>query len=304
VRRSLVLILFIPFLIVLSCMGCGQETTKTPDETGQSIVDDLGRTVRVPKNPGRIASLASSTTETLYDLGCGDRIVGVDGCSNYPPDASKKPDLGSGSSINLEMLVELSPDFVTAWWYNQDSINMIEARDIPVVAIDPKGVDDVMRIIKMLGELTGEEARARGIVQEMQEQVDEITGRLDGLPEGNAPVVYYELNTPMKTTGPGTFTDGLIKLAGGVNIAAHEPVRYPILSSEFIVEKNPDVIVIVSYGASIEELKSRAGWDRINAVKNNRVHKIDTHLVTCNPRVVKGLRKFAKWFHPQLFKEY
>ncbi|HEC35867.1 MAG TPA: ABC transporter substrate-binding protein [Anaerolineae bacterium] len=84
-------------------------------------------------------------------------------------------------------------------------------------------------------------------------------------------------------------------------MAADEPVRYPLLSEEYIIERNPDVIVIVSGGASVDEVKGRAGWQNIKAVQDDRVYTIDTHLVTSNPRIVEGLEQFAKWFHPELW---
>jgi len=91
-------------------------------------------------------------------------------------------------------------------------------------------------------------------------------------------------------------------MAGGINIAADEPFRYPDLTDEYIIAKNPDVIVVISYGASIEEIKARQGWQNINAVKNDRVYSIDRHLVTASPRLVDGLEQLAKWFHPDLFE--
>ncbi|RLF46944.1 MAG: cobalamin-binding protein, partial [Thermoplasmata archaeon] len=69
----------------------------------------------------------------------------------------------------------------------------------------------------------------------------------------------------------------------------------------YIIARNPDVIVVVSYGASVEEIKSRNGWQNIDAIKNDRVYSIDRHLVTSSPRLVDGLEQLAKWFHPELF---
>ena len=92
-------------------------------------------------------------------------------------------------------------------------------------------------------------------------------------------------------------------MAGGINLAADEPVRYPILNSEYIIDRNPDIIVIVSYGASINEVKNRDGWGNMTAVKNNKIYQIDTNWITCNPRLILGLDQFAKWFHPDKFGE-
>jgi len=276
--------------------------TKESENTGIgiTIIDDVGRTVTIPKTPERIVSLASSATETLYALGAGDKLVGRDKYSTYPEEVKNVQEVGSGSSPNLEMIIGLQPDVLFAWPYSRNAIISLEDK-MPVIYIDPRSVDDVLDTIRMIGLVTGKSSEAENLIAEMQNKIDAITDVTKELNKTQRPLVYYELGTPMKTTGPGTFTNELIFMAGGINLAADEPVRYPLLSSEYIIERNPDVIIIVSYGASIEEVKNRDGWENINAVKNDRVYKIDTNLVTSNPRLVQGLEQFAKWFHPDLF---
>ena len=276
--------------------------TKEGENTGIgiTIIDDVGRTVTIPKTPERIVSLASSATETLYALGAGDKLVGRDKYSTYPEEVKNVQEVGSGSSPNLEMIIGLQPDVLFAWPYSRNAIISLEDK-MPVIYIDPRSVDDVLDTIRMIGLVTGKSSEAEKLTAEMQNKIDAITDVTKELNKTQRPLVYYELGTPMKTTGPGTFTNELIFMAGGINLAADEPVRYPLLNSEYIIERNPDVIIIVSYGASIEEVKNRDGWENIHAVKNDRVYKIDTNLVTSNPRLVQGLEQFAKWFHPDLF---
>ena len=268
--------------------------------TGITIIDGIGRTVTIVKTPERIVSLASSATETLYALGVGDKLVGRDKYSTYPEEVKSVQEVGSGSSPNLEMIIGLDPDVLFAWPYSRNAIIGLEDK-MSVIYIDPSSVDDVLDTIRMIGLVTGKSSEAENLIAEMQNKIDAITNITKGLNKSQRPLVYYELGTPMKTTGPGTFTNELIFMAGGINLAADEPVRYPLLNSEYIIERNPDVIVIVSYGSSIEEVKNRDGWENINAIKNDRVYKIDTNLVTSNPRLVQGLEQFAKWFHPDLF---
>jgi iron complex transport system substrate-binding protein len=280
------------------------EYTKKPEKARVPIltlIDGAGRTVNITKTPQRIVSIAASTTEILYALGCGDKIVGRDRYSNYPPEALEKPEVGTSTSINLEMIVGLEPDLVMTWWFATEAINSLEERGIPVFAINPQSVSDVLQTIRTIGLIVNKTTEAENLVADMQSKIDEITSKTKGLNKTQRPLVYYELGSVGKTVGPGTFTNELIFMAGGINIAADEPFRYPLLNSEYIIERNPDVIIVISYGASPEEIKSREGWQTINAVKNNRVYVIDTGLVTSNPRIVQGLEQFAKWFHPELF---
>lgn len=281
--------------------GVSTEEGATATTGGITIIDGVGRKVTISHTPERIVSLASSATETLYAIGGRDKVVGRDQYSKYPDVVKDIQDVGSGSSPNLEMIIGLEPDLLFAWPYSRDAITSLEDK-MSVVYIDPDSIDDVLDTIEMIGLIIGKTSEAENLTSEMQSEIDAITDITDELNKTQRPLVYYELSTPMKTTGPGTFTNELIFMAGGINLAADEPVRYPILNSEYIIERNPDVIVTVSYGTSIDEVKNRDGWQNINAVKDDRIYNIDTNLVTSNPRLVQGLEQFAKWFHPDLFE--
>lgn len=296
----LVVIVLIGAAFGLGYIWAGVATGNSVTTEGFTIVDGTGRTVTIAHTPKRIISLAPAATEILYAIGVGDRVVGRDKHSKYPKEVTKLPEVGTGNSPNLEMIIGLEPDLLFAWPYSRDMLISLEDK-MSVVYIDPRSVEDVLDTIKMIGLITGKRLEAENLVSEMTSRINAITEVTDKLDKTQRPLVYYELGTPMKTVGPGTFTNELIFMAGGINLGANEPVRYPILNSEYIIEQNPDVIIIVSYGASIEEVKSRDGWQNINAVKNNRIYKIDTNIVTSNPRLVEGLEQLAKWFHPELF---
>jgi iron complex transport system substrate-binding protein len=279
------------------------ETLAQYNETKDRLVliDDLGRTVTIPTTPRRIVSIASSVTETLYALDAGDLVVGRDTYSTYPPEVTDKPDVGSSFGLSVEMVVGLEPDMVFCWWYATSAMDSLENVGITTFAINPRSVEEVLQTIRMIGLITNHTVEAETLTGEMQQELDGITDITDGINKTGRPLVYYELSTPMKTTGPGTFTNELIFMAGGINLAADEPLRYPILSSEYIIGKDPDVIVIVSYGTSVDDVKARDGWSNITAVKDDRVYTIDTNWVTCNPRLILGLEQFAEWFHPDKF---
>lgn len=268
----------------------------------------------------RIVSLSAACTEIIYAIGAGDKLVGVDQASidyalagnetflggpgklgDYPREVPHKPNVGKSSAPNLEMIIGLAPDLVFSWWFNTEVNKNIGDKGIAVVSINPQSIADVLNLIKTIGALVGKSAEAEAVVLEMQGRIEKVTNKVTTLSEGQKPLVYYELGTPLKTVGPGTFTNELISMAGGVNIAANETVRYPLLSNEYILETNPNVIVVVSYGASVEDIKNRESWQNIDAVRNNRVYKIESGWVTASPRLVLGLEQFAKWFSPELF---
>ena len=272
-----------------------------PTVTGATIIDDLGRSVTVPAHPKRIISMAAACTVVLYDIGGENLIVGVNRDSlDYVPEASEKTYVGSCYNPSLETIVGLEPDLIFAWYYAK--ISTLEEK-IPIIYMNPKSIDGIFSTMRMIGLVVGQTEKVEQVISGIENRIATIENKMKDLNKGNRPLVYYELSGVGKTVGQGTFTNEMIFKAGGINIAAEEPVRYPILNTEYIIGRNPDVIVVWSYGADVEEIKSRPGWHEINAVKNDRVHKIESSWVSSTPRMILGLEQFAKWFHPTLFGE-
>ncbi|HUX98050.1 MAG TPA: ABC transporter substrate-binding protein [Candidatus Deferrimicrobium sp.] len=275
-------------------------------------------TINSGKN--RIISIAAACTEILYAIEAGDKVVGVDqysinyalagdaafqgapgGLGEYPNEIPNKTNVGTTSALNLELVVSLNPSLVFSWDWATSANTAIENLGIDVFKINPQSIIDVLDLTTTIGDLVGEPSEAAAVNQEIQERINNITSALENITEGEEPLVYYELASLGKTVGPGTITDEMIAVAGGINLAGNESLRYPTLSSEYIVARNPDIIIIVSYGVSIDEVKNRAGWDNITAVKNDEVYKIESGWVTASPRLILGLEQFSDWFHPSVF---
>jgi iron complex transport system substrate-binding protein len=96
-------------------------------------------------------------------------------------------------------------------------------------------------------------------------------------------------------------THDLITRAGGINIAKDEPVSFPILSQEFIIEKNPDIIILSEWGTKPSTIKNRDGWKNIKAVKSDRILVSKSGYTGYTPRCLDGLEVYARFFHPGLF---
>jgi iron complex transport system substrate-binding protein len=268
----------------------------------------------------RIVSIAAACTEIVYAIGAGDRLVGVDQYSinyalagsaafdgapgeleGFPNNIPNKTNVGTTSALNLELVASLNPYIVFSWDWATSANTAIENLGIDVFKINPQSISDVLNLTTTIGEILEKTVEATAVNQEIQERIDNITSALENITEGEKPLVYYELASLGKTVGPGTITNEMIAVAGGVNLAGNESLRYPTLSSEYIVARNPDIIVIVSYGVSIDEVKNRAGWDNITAVQNDKVFKIESGWVTASPRLIIGIEQFSEWFYPSLF---
>jgi len=248
----------------------------------------------------RIVSL-SSTTEILCDLGAVDKIIGIGGVSKKSPYyeiLKDKPQIGGGfHNLNIERILGLKPDLVFCWKAHAD---VLKSRDLNVYPTGPYDIEGIMELIKDVGKFVGKEKEAEKTIFDMKTKINKIEEKLKNA--GSQPLVYFEAGTLGKSRAKGSLTHDLITRAGGINLAKDEPVPFPLLSSECIIEKNPDIIIVEEYGAPAEEIKARRAWQNIKAIKNNRVYQSPVYYTNYTPRCLEGLEQYAKWFHPEVFK--
>ncbi|MFQ5762598.1 MAG: ABC transporter substrate-binding protein [Candidatus Bathyarchaeia archaeon] len=283
--------------------------TPSPSEVSAPVVDDWGRAVDVGKPPERIVSLLPSTTEILFAVGVGDRVVGVDRYSDFPPQVAEGirdgriTVVGGIADPSIETVIALEPDLVLAGHkgIQDEVVNALESRGLTVVALDPSNVTQLYDSILLVGKVTGNMQQAEFVVSNMKEKVQSITGKTAGLPKVR---VYYEVwNDPLMTVGPGTWIHDLIGIAGGENIFADSSAAYPQISSEAVVELNPDVIILpTQHPMSLDDVGKRPAWSMVNAVKNGKVYTIDGDIISRpGPRIVEGLEQLARLIHPDAF---
>lgn len=267
-----------------------------------TVTDDAGRRVTVPRSPERIVSIAPSNTEVLFALGLADRIVAVDTFSDYPPEATRKPHVGSYATPDLEQIVAAAPDLVLAAGIHKGTVvPRLEALGMTAVVVEPRNLAGVLEGIRLIGRIAGESTAADRLVCDLQTRVDAVAAAVAGVP---APAVFFELGPELYTAGPGSFVDDLIVRAGGVNVAASAAGAWPQLSNEAVVAANPQVILLADHDAGVTpgQVAARPGWRGIDAVEQGRVVTIDPDLVARpGPRVVDGLEAIARALHPDRF---
>jgi len=228
-------------LILWGCVGvCEDANAETV-----TIVDGKGHSVNVSTPVLEVVSISSRASEVICALGAGDRIVGRDSYSVFPPSLEDVPIVAELSySPNVELILELEPDLVIAdSMLPADKRKTIEDAGIPVIAEtawDPTTVATAIRRIGILLEKEEEAGELIDFMQKCQEIVDE---RVSGLSDEDKPAVFFEWQRGYYSMGKGTLFHNLTTAAGGMNIAAEEQVQYPTLSPEWIVERDPEVIV-------------------------------------------------------------
>ena len=308
---------------LVTIQGQVEDYQKTIDEQKKQIseyqqvtlVDYMGNVIVLDSPPERIVSLAPSNTEILFAVGAGDKVVGVTNYCNYPYnftawiEAGNMTSIGSHYSLAVEPIVALDPDLVIASTVgNSENVVNLKKLGYNVLVLETKTLDGLLKDILLVGRATGNEIKASNLVTEMRTRIDSVVNKVTNVP--TTPKVYHEVwRDPLRSAGPGTFVDDLITLAGGENIFNDASTSWPTVSSETVIEKNPEVIFLpdnymgeTDLPLTIETIKDRAGWNLITAVQNDAIYEIDGNTISrAGPRLVDALELIAKMIHPEIF---
>ncbi len=271
------------------------------------VIDEVGREITFPYPPKRIISLAPNITEILFTLGLDDEIVGVSIHCNFPERAKNKVQVGSYISLDFERIVFLKPDLViaTGAGNTRDMVDRLWKLGFPTYVIFPKKFDDVLQSIIHLGQVVDRKKEAQAVIQDMERRKQKVVDLIRGL---HRPKVFLQIGeAPIVAVGKGSFGDDLIRLAGGENVSGEDKEMYPRFGMEEILKRSPEVILISSMnpkGNYEKVLHDWGRWKMIPAVKNGRIHLIDSDLVDRpSPRIIDGLEEMARALHPERFKK-
>ena len=274
----------LPFLGVfcLISVSCGSD-----DSTEQVSVSGGSENVEIAE---RIISLSPTATEILFAIGAGEQVIAVDDQSNFPSDAPVT-DL-SGYTPNVEAIAAYDPDLVVTSYDPGDLVDGLSVLGIkPLIQGAAMTLEDTYSQVIELGELTGHSKEAEKLNEEIQSSVSSVT------PSGNGLTYYHEVDNTLYSTTSKTFLGQLYDLLGLVNIADpadEDGFGWPQLSSEFIVDTDPDLIFLADgdLGESLQTVSSRPGWSSMQAVSEGRVIVLDTDIASrWGPRVVDFLEQ-------------
>lgn len=261
-----------------------------------------GRDLVLKAAPKRIASLSPGTTEILYAIGAQPQIVATDTYSDYPAEAKSTPKL-DGFRPSPEAITALSPDLVILVDNPKGIVETLDGLGMQVLWLKvPEALPQLLQQIQLYGDISGHGAAAQQTVAGMRARIDAVQNRLAGVQQG--PRVYHELDAKLFSAAPNSFVGDLYTTLKAQNIVPAGDKPYPQVTQEFVVAKDPEVIVLTDAvaGESIDTVRARSGWSTISAVKNSRVVAVDGDLVSRpGPRIVDGLETLAKVLYPDRF---
>ncbi|MDR2720010.1 MAG: cobalamin-binding protein [Nitrososphaerota archaeon] len=289
--------------------------TATPEEPEEpddpfpvTVTDDDGTEVTINSVPQRIVSLAPSSTEALFAVGAGDQVIGVTDFCDYPQAVITGKETGRITSIGnywmpaIEPIIALEPDLVIACGggASDEAASKLRSMGYTVIVLDPHTVNDVINNLDVVGKATGHEKEAISVMDSLYARVDAIANKIADITD--KPKIYVEISDdPLMTVGPDSYMEDLIVLAGGKNIFDDALTPYPVIGSEGVISKNPDIIL--SAFTPIDSFSARSGWSSINAIKNDQVYKLedDGIYVRPGPRFIDALEDLSQIIHPDIF---
>jgi len=273
----------------------------------REVVDEAGRTVRIPQPVRRIVSLAPSLTETIYALGLQDRLVGDTDYCDYPPDAQKKTKVGGAINPSLEQIVALHPDLVliTKSLNRLETVHSLDNLGISSYATDPHTVDEIISSSKKLAAVLGSPEEGERIAVDMQRRLADLQHRISALPPKR--VLFAVWTEPLISIGKDTFIADAMRRAGAVSIVDSSQ-DWPQVNLEEVARLQPDFLVFAASHSEtvprdVEALANLPAWRIIDAVRNRRYAVISDAVNRPAPRIVAAIEDLARQLHPDAFAE-
>jgi iron complex transport system substrate-binding protein len=277
----------------LALAACSREKAAS----SSALVDDFGDTLHLGARPNRIVSLNPTTTEILFAVGAGSRVVGRTSYDIFPAEVKQVADLGAGLRPNVEGVLATHPDLVILYASegNRDAARQLRSSGVATASFRIDRIRDFTRVTMILGRLLGDSIAASRTVDSVSATLARVRSAAASLPH---PKVFWPFwESPIMSVGGGSFVNELIETAGGTNVFGDLPQPSPTVSFEELLRRNPDVIVTGEKTRA--KLLADARWRTLRAVRDTHFVIIDTTIVNGpGPRVGANALELARLLHP------
>ncbi|MFJ5771989.1 ABC transporter substrate-binding protein [Psychrobacillus sp. NPDC093180] len=277
-----------------------EKVENAEDNKSFEVVDATGQSIAFDKTPESFAALSSGDLDILMALGAP--VTGRPSASGEVDDSIKDiVEIGNPHQPNFEKIAEVHPTVLVAAPSFQQHAANIEKQGTKVVYTKANSIEDIQTTITLFGTLLGKEEEAKKLNATITEKAESIAKM-----EGNAvkTLLVYSAPGTYLAALPNSLTGDLLEKAGGENIASDFPAeesypQYASLSVEKIIERNPQVVMLITHGdpeavkaAFEEEMTKNAAWKNLDAVKNGNVIVLPSHLFGTNPgtRIIDALK--------------
>ena len=284
------------FFVALTLLGVACARKDAPPSAA-SITDDFGDTIVVGPRPTRIVSLNPATTEIMFAIGAGDRLVGRTHWDLYPAAAARVPDLGTGIRPNIEAVLGARPQLVLLYAStdNRNAAQRFRAAGVNTLSIKTDRIESFFRATQLIGRLVGDTAQATVVADSVRKSIESVRAKTSGLPK---PTVFWHIwDAPLITIGRGSYMNELIEIAGGKNVYGDLDQPSPQVGIEDVFRRDPDYIITGPEG--VKDLSSDPKWIPLRAVRDKKILVVDTAIVgRPSVRLGEAALSIAKLLHP------
>ena len=286
----------VAILLLLAVSACRKEAAPVAAAT-----DDFGDPIVVKAVPQRVVSLNPATTDIVFALGAGDRLVGRTHWDTWPAEALSVPDLGSGIRPDVEAVLGARPDLVLLYASNDNrsAASDFRAAGVNTLALKIDSIAEFYRAARMIGTLLGDSARGVAVADSVKKTLERVRAATASLAR---PTVFWHVwDAPLITIARGSYMNELVEIAGGTNIYADLEDASPMVSIEDVLRRRPDYIITGPQGA--EKIAKDPRWAESPAVKAGKVVVADTMLVgRPSVRLGEAAVSLARLLHPGSFR--
>lgn len=265
------------------------------------VTDDLGFTVRIRTDIRKIVSLVPTNSEMVCLLDC-QRLIGGTRYDEFPQELRWRIErkqieiIGGGFDANLEKIVQLQPDLILTNGPTQQRFAVpLKNLGFAVISVWPRDMDGLVKDFLLLGELLGQEQKARHFIDDMRQRFHAIVNKAKNKPRKQA---YLQMWTePLITVGGASFTDWLVGAAGGVNVFGDLSFDSGQIGLESLIQRNPEVLIFLAdHAPFVKTLPRRPGWSSIRGVRDGRFCFIDEPDIRRSIMFIDGLAKLHNCF--------
>lgn len=305
---SIAILIIMVATMLTACSQQEPQDVQTPEvsEEPLTLTDPAGNEITVPGDTNKIISMAPSITEVLVDLGFGDKIIAVDINSKDLPGLPNDIPYIDMMAPDVEQLIALKPDIVLASTISisgsSDPLTQLDEMGISLAYIPSSdSIEGIYSDLLFIAKVLNAEEEGQELVDGMKEKIAEMKKIGETITSQKS--VYFEIGAApdLYSFGKGVFLNEMIEIVRATNVLGDEE-GWIAPSEETILASNPDIIITnVNYIENpIDEIKSRSGWENINAIKNDEVYYVDNMSSSLpNHNITKALEQMAKAIYPE-----
>jgi iron complex transport system substrate-binding protein len=258
--------------------------------------------------PRRVISLIPATTEMIFAMGAGSRLIAVGSFDKYPPEAAGLPSVGALLDPDVERILSMRPDLVIVYSTQTQLKRSLDRAGIPYYSYEHRAMPDILTTIRAIGTRIGFADQASALAASMEQALAGVRKAVAGRPRPRTLLVFERDRSSLQNlyaSGGYGFLADLLDAAGGENVFGDIRQQSVQVSTEMLLARRPEVIIELRYGESAKNLdpaRDRQAWSPLGtlpAVKTNRIVVLTgDQFVVPGPRIVQAAKELARALHP------